>query len=121
MAVGGVQVHAVAVDLPDFHERVADRLTAGIENLPGKVRDLADRRRDAVVDDDEIVIGIERQAVGLDRAFGLRWSEREGFGECAADVPKGRQSQAGGGDCCIPDKLPTSGSTEYWVHGTISN
>ena len=45
--------------------------------------DLADRRRDAVVHDDEIVVGIERQLVGIERPLGLLRCARQRLGERA--------------------------------------
>ena len=82
--IGRVQIHAVAVDLPDFDERVAERIAGRIEDAAGQVRDLADARRDAVVDDEQIVVGIERQLVGIERPFGLGRREGERLGERAA-------------------------------------
>ena len=45
----------------------------------------------AVVDDEQIVVGIERQLIGIKRAFGLRRRERERFGKGA-----GRGEEGGG-------------------------
>jgi hypothetical protein len=86
MGVGGVQVDAVVVDLPDLDHGVADRLSAGAEDLAREVGDLADGGGDAVVDDEQVVVGIERQLVGVERPLGL-WRGLDQFvGEDAGGV-----------------------------------
>ena len=50
---------------------IPQRLSAGIENPPGKMRDRAHGRRQRIVEYEQIVVGIERQLVGKERAFGL--------------------------------------------------
>src|SRR5262249_37232062 len=87
--VGGGQVDAVAVALPDFDVRVLVRAAGGVEDAAGQVRDLADGRRDAVVDDDQVVVGVERELVRVERAFGLRRRAGEHVGEGAADGEEG--------------------------------
>ena len=67
----GVEVDAVGVALPDLDDGVADRVALGVEDAAGQVRDLADGRRDGVVDDDQVVVGVERQLVGVERPLGL--------------------------------------------------
>ena len=52
------------------------------------MRDLANRGRDVVVDDDQVVIRIERQMIGIERPLGLRRRERERFGEAAGTLQK---------------------------------
>ena len=71
-AVGRVQVHRVRVALPNFDRRIANRLPLGVENAPRQMRDLADRRSDRVVDDQQIVVFVERQLVGIKRPLGER-------------------------------------------------
>ena len=46
-AIAGVQVDAVAVDLPDFDDHIPQRIAVGIEHAAREVRDLADRRRES--------------------------------------------------------------------------
>src|SRR5262249_37658363 len=55
-AVAGVDVHPPGVHLPDLDDRVLDRAPRDVEDLPAKVGDLTDGRRDRVVDDEEVVI-----------------------------------------------------------------
>ena len=104
VAVGRVQVHAVAVDLPDFDQRVADGIAGRIEHTAGEVRHFADGGRDAVVDDQQVVVGVERQAIGVERAFGLCGGQLECFGEGAADVPE-RQGKSGSCNSGALDEL----------------
>ena len=49
-----ISMNALRIGLPD-----------GLEHAAGQVRDFADGRRDVVVDDDQIVIGVERHLVGI--------------------------------------------------------
>jgi hypothetical protein len=51
---------------------VAHGLSAGAEDAPGEIGDFADGRREGVVDDRQVVIGIERNLIGSVRAFGER-------------------------------------------------
>ena len=76
-----MQIHAVAVDLPDLDEGVANRRAGRGQNPPAQVRDDADRRRHAVPDDDQIVIGVERESIRIERPFSLPRRERELFSE----------------------------------------
>src|SRR5262249_23735515 len=62
-AVGaGVQVDAVAVDLPDLNDEIVESGAAGREHPAGEVGDFADGGRGRVADDDQVVVGVERQA-----------------------------------------------------------
>src|SRR5207244_13097819 len=53
-----VNVGTVVVDLPDFDQGVADRITLEIQNSPAEVRDGADGGSDGIVDDQQIVVGV---------------------------------------------------------------
>ena len=61
-----VPVRLVRVALPDLDERVAHRCTAGRGHRTVEVGDLPHRRRDAVVDDEQVVVGVERHHVGIE-------------------------------------------------------
>src|SRR5690606_13052938 len=67
-----VQIVAALVRLPDFDERVADRLAGRRQEPPRQVRDLADGRRDLVVDEEQVVIRVERHVVRIERHLGRR-------------------------------------------------
>ena len=43
--------------------------------------DGSDRRRETIVDDDQVVVRIKRQLAGIERTFGLRGRTREFLGE----------------------------------------
>src|SRR5262245_10223537 len=111
-----VDVHTLVVALPDFDEGVAHRITLGVEDAARQMRDLADGRGDRVVDDEQVVVGVERQFVGVEWSLGLRWradpcqflgeqttsreigrSQREGAQE---DTAVGRQQRMH--DCLTP-------------------
>lgn len=81
VASARVEVGAGAVALPDLDESIADRLSAFVENPAGNPGDFADCGSEAVIDDEEVVIGIEGKFVGIERAFGLGRSASEFFGE----------------------------------------
>ena len=68
----GVQVRAVVVGLPDLDQGVAQRIAVGVEYATDQVRHLANGRRDRVVDDQQVVVGVERQLVGIERTLGLQ-------------------------------------------------
>ena len=55
-----MDVRAVAVGLPDLDERVAHGRTVLGEQASPEVRDLADGRREPIVQDQEVVVRIER-------------------------------------------------------------
>ena len=76
-----MQVGPAVVALPDFHERIAHRVALRIENAPAHVSNLADGGSDRVIDDDEIVIRIERQMVRVKRPLRLRRRSDELFGK----------------------------------------
>jgi len=71
VSVTTVEIDAMVVHLPDFHERVPYGVALRVEDAPAQVRDFADRRSDAVVDDDEVVVRIERPGGPIEWALGL--------------------------------------------------
>src|SRR6185369_4665121 len=85
MGVPGMEVNAIAVALPDFDEGVPDGIAAAIQDAAAQVSDFADGRGEAVIDDDEVIIGVERQFVRVKRAFGLGGRAQELLGEGAGD------------------------------------
>ena len=88
MVVAAMQVYTVSIDLPDFNERISDRPAGRVEQLARQVSNFPDGRREVVVNNDQIIVGIERQMVGIERALGLMRSEGEGFGKGAGNVPE---------------------------------
>jgi len=59
----GMDVDAAAVDLPDFHKGVANRSTALFEDAAAQMGDFPHGRRCRLIDDQEIIIGIQRKVV----------------------------------------------------------
>src|SRR5688572_18115374 len=71
VAGAGMQVRSVVIALPDFDGRIANRLAPRVEDTAGEMRNLADGGRDPVVDDEQIIVRVERQLIGIERPFGL--------------------------------------------------
>src|SRR5579872_3994963 len=94
-AVGAaaVDVRPFAIHLPDLHDRVPDRMPARVENAAAEVRDLAHGRGDMVVDDDQVVIRIERKPIRIERSLRLPRCAHELLGESRAAR---EQENAGG-------------------------
>jgi hypothetical protein len=57
------------IDLPDFDHGILDRVASNVEDAAHNMRDLADGRRNRVIDNDEIVVRIQRQLLGIERSF----------------------------------------------------
>src|SRR6476646_3987276 len=62
---GSGDVGAVVVRLPDLDEGAADGRAVLIEHAAAHPGDGSDCGRDGVVDDDQIVVEIERQFIGI--------------------------------------------------------
>lgn len=67
----GVDVVAKAIHLPDLDQSILDRLPVDVPHGAGEMRDLADCRGDAVIDDEQVVVRIQRILVWIIRAFCL--------------------------------------------------
>src|SRR5262249_48621489 len=59
-------------------------------NPTAQVGDFADGGREGIVDDDQVVVGVQRQLVGVERSLGLPRSADQLLGERAADREGGR-------------------------------
>ena len=81
----GVEIGAVVVRLPNLDQSVTHGVAVFVEDATGQPSDLTDRWRDTVVQDDQVVIGIERQLVGIKRPLGLLRRARQRLGERAGD------------------------------------
>ena len=71
----------MVIHLPDFDERVADRRSGGAEDAPAEVCNFSDGRCQSVIDNDKVIIGVEREIDGVERPFGLTRGLRELLGE----------------------------------------
>ena len=93
VGVATVQIHAVVIHLPDFHEGIADGITASIEDAPAQVCYFPDGWSNSVVNNDQIIVRIERQVIRIERPFGLARGAHQLFGEGARDREE-RSSEA---------------------------
>src|SRR5580704_14603448 len=64
-----MNVRAVVIDLPDFDQCIANRIAAGVEDFAAEVSHVTHGRRDRIVDDEQIVVRVERQMIGIERAL----------------------------------------------------
>ena len=69
MSTTRVQIDAFTIHLPDLNERVANRRTRRRTNVTCQMSDLANRWCDAVIDDQQVVVGIQWQFVWIKRSF----------------------------------------------------
>ena len=97
-AVAGVDIDLVGVALPDFDGDAAHRTPRGGQHPTRQLGDLADGRSDPIVDNDQVVVGVERELVGIERPFFARRraGEFELLGEHAASGEK-RRARSGQG------------------------
>ena len=98
----GMEIGPIVVALPDFHHRVAKRLAVGAQDFAREVRDGPDRGGELVVDDNQVVIGIEREFVRVKRPFRLSRRAGELRGECTGlpviREPEGGSAAGGSGE-----------------------
>ena len=66
-----MNIGAGIIRVPDFKVGVADGISATVENSSAQVQNGSDCRRDVVVDDEQIVVRIQRQIRRVVRPFGL--------------------------------------------------
>src|SRR5207247_8510414 len=112
------QVNSVVVNLPDLDQHVADRIAPGVEDAPAEVRDLTDRGCNAIIDDDEVVVGIERQVVGIKRPVRLTRRERELFGEEAAK--QDRRAERRGSESPAATKKAAGTGLRDFIPGNVA-
>src|SRR5262249_22120881 len=74
---------------PDLDLGVPDRVSVPIEDATGQVGDLADGRREGVVDEDQVIVAIEGEPVRVEGPFGQRRGAGERFGGPAAGLEEG--------------------------------
>ena len=56
-----LEVDAVTVALPEFDDRVANRVAMGVEDPAAQMRHVPHGGSDGIVDDEQVIVGIERQ------------------------------------------------------------
>ncbi|MFM1944907.1 MAG: hypothetical protein RI897_3889 [Verrucomicrobiota bacterium] len=95
VAVLGVAVDAIPVGLPDFDQGIPDGVAAVVEEATAEVGDLADGGGEGIVEDEEVVVGIEGEAIGVEGAFCLGWGLGEFIGEGTGDGEPGGGREEG--------------------------
>src|SRR4029079_7144511 len=84
-----MQVRPVVVPLPNFNQRIADGIAVGVENSSAKVCDFADRGSYRFVNDQQVIVGIQGQLVGIKRPLGLSRSANQLLGKSSASAERG--------------------------------
>ena len=84
------RVREINVAAAQLARGVADRFAARVEDPAAHVAHLSDRRVEAVVEHEQVVVRVERQVVRIERSLGLGRCERERFGEQAGSEGRGR-------------------------------
>src|SRR4051794_9688055 len=84
-----MQVHTAAVHLPDLDHGITERAATCRENATAQVCDLADGWCDRVVDDQQVIVGIEWQLIGVKGPFGKPRRSCQLLGEGAANAECG--------------------------------
>ncbi len=71
--------------LPDLDQRIADGRAPRVKDSATEVGYLTGRRGERVVDDDQIVVRVQRQMVGIKWAFGLPRRAHQFLGESSGN------------------------------------
>src|SRR5690606_5718634 len=120
IAAAAVKVSAVIIDLPDFNSGISNGRAVTAEHPPGQMRDLADRRGDRIIDNQEVVVRVERQAVGIKRSFRLGWRKRQFLGKRPGPLEPLRRQHRGNRHAGMTQE----GSAVPWsrqnLHGQLS-
>ena len=96
-----VQIGAVVIHLPDFDEHISQRFSVTVEYSTGEMSYFTDGGRDRVIDDNQVIIRVQRQVIGIEGAFGLLRRSHQILGEGAGSQKMGC-GDGGGGDAEIP-------------------
>ena len=85
-----MKIDAVIVYLPDLDDGILDGRAARVQDAAGEVGNVAHGRRDRIIDDDQVIVGIERQLVRIEGPLGQAGGARKLFGEGARYEKHGR-------------------------------
>src|SRR5436190_6120510 len=88
-----MSIDTVVIHLPDFNQRIANRIAAAIQNAPGEMGNLAGCRSEGVIHQDQIIIRIKGQFVGIKRSFCLARCAQQFLSESARDGKQERASR----------------------------
>ena len=89
VATASVQVGPVVIGLPDFNDSVSDRFSIRTQDPPTQVSHFTHGWGEVVVQDQQIVVGVERQMIGVEGPFRLRGS----LDQFLSQQPGDRQQQ----------------------------
>ena len=104
-----------AIDLPDLNNCVADRFAVGPKDAAAQVSNFPNGRGCRVVDNDQVVVRVERKLVRIKRALGHPWRRpHERFGE------RSRNGEEPGPPTGMLEKPPT-GERDCIVHKIIDS
>src|SRR5262249_17301846 len=112
-----VNVGAVVVALPDFDESAADRLAVTVEDAAAQIAGRAHGRRDRVVYDQQVVVGVERHLVRVERPFGLSRRLDQLLGENAWREQGADSDGAGCPGRANAQKMSSSPKEVVVIHG----
>ena len=87
----GVNVGSGLIGLPYFNDRVSNGIARQIQDASGQVCDFSDGWRDRVVEQEQVIVRIQGQSVGIEGTFGLACRTSQFFGE-----KTGRRKRSGG-------------------------
>src|SRR5262245_59327978 len=87
-----MKIRPVVVTLPNLYERPADRISLRVQHTAGQMSNLTHGRRDVVVDNDQIIIRVERQLVWVKRTLHLSRRDCQFVGKCAANREHGSEA-----------------------------
>jgi hypothetical protein len=76
------------------------------------------RRRDRVVDDNQVIVGVQWQVIGVKRPFRLPGSPQQFLGKCTWDEPMGGRD---GGDACAKILQEPAPGTQNWINACHGN
>jgi len=94
LSVGlGMEVYSLVVYLPDLDDGIVERLPLGVHHHAAEVAYGTYRGSDLVVDDEEIIVGIQGKVVGIEGPFHV--VGRTGEGLCQGTG----YGEEGGGSC----------------------
>ena len=79
VARAGMKISAVVVALPDFDHRIFYRTPAAVQDAPAEPGHFAHGGRDVVIENEKIVIGIEREFIRIKWTLGLFGGEIQVF------------------------------------------
>jgi hypothetical protein len=69
--IATMEINAVSIRFPDLNVRIANRIPFSVKDTAGQMCNFADGWRYAAIHNNQIVVGIEWEMVGIKGSFGL--------------------------------------------------